>query len=126
MSWGLANTAITATSLPSNTEYTKWQLPFSSVHSIMIEQSAQPMRVPEEPVWIHLFRQNPVFTSLHLRSPVHVEPPLVRVGGARPPPFTLSTITCKVVVYAPAERADTLSLFLLYAYLYSVICILSA
>jgi hypothetical protein len=24
----------------------------------------------------YLFRQNPVFTSLHLRSPVHVVPPL--------------------------------------------------
>ncbi len=29
-------------------------------------------------------------------------------GGARPPPFTISTITYKVVVYSPAERADTL------------------
>jgi hypothetical protein len=26
----------------------------------------------EEPVFISLFRQNPVLTSLHLRSPVHV------------------------------------------------------
>ncbi len=34
------------------------------------------MRVPEEPVCIHLFRKNPVFTSLHLKSPVHVVPPL--------------------------------------------------
>jgi hypothetical protein len=33
------------------------------------------MRVPEEPVCIDLFRQNPVFTSLHLKSPVHVVPP---------------------------------------------------
>jgi hypothetical protein len=32
-------------------------------------------------------------------------------GGASPPPFTLFTITYKVVVYAPAERADTLPLF---------------
>ncbi len=30
----------------------------------------QPMRVPEEPVCVHLFRQKPVFTSLHLKSPV--------------------------------------------------------
>jgi hypothetical protein len=30
------------------------------------------MRVPEEPVCIYLFRQNPVLTSLHLRPPVHV------------------------------------------------------
>jgi hypothetical protein len=36
------------------------------------------------------------------------------------PPFTLSTITSNVVVYAPAERADTLPLFLLYPYMYSV------
>jgi hypothetical protein len=39
---------------------------------------------------------------------------LVRGGGARPPPLTIYTITYKVVVYAPAERADTLLLFLLY------------
>ncbi len=32
----------------------------------------QPMRVAEEPVCVHLFRQKPVFTSLHLKSPVHV------------------------------------------------------
>ncbi len=32
----------------------------------------QPMRVPEEPVCVHLFGQKPVFTSLHLKSPVHV------------------------------------------------------
>jgi hypothetical protein len=30
------------------------------------------MRVTEEPVCIDLIRQNPVFTSLHLKSPVHV------------------------------------------------------
>ncbi len=29
---------------------------------------------------------------------------MVRVRGARPPPFTLFTITNKVAVYAPAER----------------------
>ncbi len=45
---------------------------------------------------------------------------MVRVGGARPPPFTISTITYKVVVYAPDEMADTLPLFLLYPYMYSV------
>jgi hypothetical protein len=33
------------------------------------------MRVPEEPVCNDLFRQNPVFTSLHLKYPVHVVPP---------------------------------------------------
>ncbi len=41
-------------------------------------------------------------------------------GGARPPPFTISTITYKVVVYATAERAETLPLFLLYPYMYSM------
>ncbi len=38
-------------------------------------------------------------------------------GGARQPPFTIFTITYKVAVYAPAERADTLLLFHLYPYL---------
>jgi hypothetical protein len=33
-----------------------------------------PMRVSEETVCINLFWQNPVFTSLHLRSPIHVVP----------------------------------------------------
>ncbi len=42
------------------------------------------------------------------------------VVDKRPPPFTQSTITCKVVVYAPAERADTLPLFLFYPYMFSV------
>jgi hypothetical protein len=41
-------------------------------------------------------------------------------GVARPPPFTLSTITSKVVVFIPAERADTLPLFLLYPNMHSV------
>ncbi len=50
---------------------------------------------------------------------------LVRVGDASPPPFTISTITYKVLVYAPAERADTLPLFLLYPYMYSVVGILT-
>ncbi len=35
------------------------------------------MLVPEEPVRIRLFRENPVFTSLHLKSPVHVVPPQI-------------------------------------------------
>jgi hypothetical protein len=46
---------------------------------------------------------------------------LLRVGGARPPPFTTFTITSKVAVYAPAEWADTLTLFHLYQYMYSVL-----
>jgi hypothetical protein len=47
-------------------------------------------------------------------------PRLVRVGGARPPSFTIFTIPYKVAVYAPAERADTLPLFHLYPH--SVSC----
>jgi hypothetical protein len=35
--------------------------------------------------------------------------------------FTTSTIAYKVVVYAPAERADSLPLFLLYLCMYSVL-----
>jgi hypothetical protein len=40
----------------------------------------QSMRVSEEPICIlqYLFQQNPVFTSLHLRSPVHVVPPQMK------------------------------------------------
>jgi hypothetical protein len=41
------------------------------------------MRVPEEPVCIHLFRQNPVFTSLHFKSPeaVRHEREISNTGG---------------------------------------------
>jgi hypothetical protein len=47
-------------------------------------------------------------------------------GGARPTPLITSTLTSKVAVYAPAEWADTPTLFHLYQYMYSVgICILS-
>jgi hypothetical protein len=35
-------------------------------------------------------------------------------GGAGPPPLIIFTITSKVAVYAPAEWADTLTLFHLY------------
>jgi hypothetical protein len=35
-----------------------------------------------------------------------IRPELVKVGGARQPPFTISTITYEVLMYAPAERAD--------------------
>ncbi len=41
-------------------------------------------------------------------------------GGCTPTPYTLSTITYEVVVDAPAESADALPFFLLYAYMYSV------
>jgi hypothetical protein len=39
-------------------------------------------------------------------------------GRCTPSPLTIST--SKVVVYAPAEKAETLPLFLLYPYMYSV------
>jgi hypothetical protein len=39
----------------------------------------QPMRV--QPVFIYLFRKNPVFTSLRLKSPVRVVPPLSNILG---------------------------------------------
>ncbi len=40
-------------------------------------------------------------------------------GSARPPPFAVSTLTYNLVVYAPAERADT------FPYFYSIpICTL--
>ena len=42
-------------------------------------------------------------------------------GGARPPPLITFTLTSKVAVYAPAEWADTLTLFHLYQYMYSVL-----
>jgi hypothetical protein len=44
----------------------------------------------------------------------------VRVGGPHPPPFRISIVMYKVVVDAPAERADTLPLFLHYPYMFSV------
>ncbi len=40
-------------------------------------------------------------------------------GGARPPPLITFTLSSKVAVYAPAEWADTLTLFHLYQYVYS-------
>jgi hypothetical protein len=44
-------------------------------------------------------------------------------GGMPPPPFTIFTITYKVAVYAPTERADTLTQFYLFylALMYSVV-----
>jgi hypothetical protein len=38
------------------------------------------------------------------------------MGDTRPPAFTIFTITYKVAVYAPAERADKNPLFHLYPY----------
>ncbi len=45
----------------------------------------------------------------------------MRLGGARPPPLITFTLTSKVAVaVAPAEWADTLTLFHLYENMYSV------
>jgi hypothetical protein len=43
----------------------------------------QPMRVSGEPVCIYLFMLNPIFISLHLRSPVHVASPLIFYSADR-------------------------------------------
>ncbi len=51
-------------------------LPFGPIEGQKSFLGFQPIRVSEEPVCIYFFRQNPVFTSLYLRSPVHVVPPL--------------------------------------------------
>jgi hypothetical protein len=64
--------------------HAEWQWPLSGVYSIMMEKSAQ----------------------------------LVRIGGCTPIPFTISRT--KVSVSAPAEKADTLPVFLLYPDMYSV------
>ncbi len=63
---------------------------------------------------IHTEWQRPL-SGLHHDGKIN--PGWCRGGGAvRPPTFTLFTITYKVAVYAPAERTDTLPLFLLYPY----------
>ncbi len=52
---------------------------------------------------------------------------MVRVGGAHctvhthPLSVHLPSRTCTVMVYTPAERADSLPLFLFYPYMYSVV-----
>ncbi len=55
---------------------------------------------------VHKEWQWPLTGGLHSIMMVKSAKP-ARMGGARPLPFTLSTIMSKVVVYAPAERADT-------------------
>ncbi len=47
-------------------------------------------------------------------------------GGAGPPPFNLFTITFEVAKYVHAERADTLPLFHLSSYMYSVLILLGS
>jgi len=56
------------------------------------------------------------FSAVHYIMMEKNSPSLVWVGGDTLPYFTLSTSTSKVVVHAPAERADALPLFLLYLY----------
>jgi hypothetical protein len=62
----------------------------------------------------------PLLSGVH--SVMRVESVLAgEGGGARPPPLITFTLTSKVAVYAPAEWADTLTLFHLYQYMYSVV-----
>ncbi|MFN9907325.1 MAG: hypothetical protein ACK56F_14595, partial [bacterium] len=62
----------------------------------------------------------PIFTlPLYVLCGTSAQP--VRVEERTHVSFTISTITYKVVVYALAERAGTLPLFILYPYKYSVL-----
>ena len=67
-----------------------------------------PIRVSEEPVCIYLFRQNPFFASLHLRSPVHVVPPLVDIQRQG---FILAWIVI-LFVYGAQTQLQLISPFL--------------
>jgi hypothetical protein len=75
----------------STSEYTEWQRPLSDVYSIIMEKFAQAGEG-----W---------------------------GTGCTPTPFTTFTVTYKVAVYALfiSEWADTLTLFHLYKYMYSVV-----
>jgi hypothetical protein len=55
----------------------------------------------------------------HFLAYIKIEKPAQSSDGRgwTPTPFTISTITNKVAVYAPAERADTFPLFLLHPYM---------
>ncbi len=64
------------------------------------------MRVPEEPVCIDLFRQNPVFTSLHLKSPVHVH----RLRSNHFCPSTMGPNGWSVATDSVQSRHHTISL----------------
>ncbi len=61
------------------------------------------------------------FCRIH--SVMRVKSVLAGEGGGCTPPLITFTLTSKVAVYAPAEWADTLTLFLLYGYqyMYSVV-----
>ncbi len=49
--------------------------PFVPQRAILVFPDFQPMRASEESVYIYLFQQNLVSTTMHLRSPVHFPPP---------------------------------------------------
>jgi len=75
----------------------------------VVERDIKTQKAMEFFVWDH--RVHRVATAAFWRTFSHegkISPGLVRVGGARPPPFI---ITSKVAVYAPAEWAETLTLF---------------
>ncbi len=76
-----------------------------------------------QPMFVH-HRVHRVATVIFWRTFHHdgkISPGWCGEGGARPPAFTKCTITNKVVEYAPAERTDTLPVFLIYPYMYSVV-----
>jgi hypothetical protein len=73
------------------------------------------MRVSEEPVCIYLFGQNPVFTSLHLKYPVHVVPPLsIPTFNPRPTGDPQSNIMTHETLETQEAFADVLAFFGLY------------
>ncbi len=63
----------------------------------------------------------PLLSGVH--SVMRVKLALAGEGGGctRPPPFIKFTITSEVAVYAPADWADTLTLFHLQENMYSVV-----
>jgi hypothetical protein len=54
------------------------------------------MRVPEELFCIDLFRQKPDFTSLHLKYPVHVVPPLQSEFGSQTESKKSTLFICRI------------------------------
>ncbi len=56
--------------------------------------------------WVHTEWQLPL-SGVHSIMMEKSAQPGKEGGGALPPPFTISAITCKVAVSAPAERANT-------------------
>jgi hypothetical protein len=72
----------------------------------------QPIRVSEDPVCIYLFRQKPVFTSLHLRSPVHVVPPQFSKNSDCPASDIDTNLPFVLVDFFRNFRNDTIALSL--------------